>query len=363
MRTPLLAVLAVVVTVVLTACSSGGDPESGGTGTPLLSPDARSTPAQAEKSPLKHTSSPLDWQPTALTPDQQVIQGTRWTAVVGASGNQVRVQGEDTEHRLDAGPGRQVGDVLLDDRWAVAVMQDRQEQRPSRAVVLDLDSGATREVDSPRPANGGSWAMHDGVLRYPIWGPGRTWCLAEVSLGDLSGESRWCAEPRTGWSNLSATQDGVALMTFDDRRPVACRSVNLLDNAGRPRPVEGPTDCLAWDVAAVDGGVVWSEVPRAREQESATFHARVDGETVDLGPGVTGSLTACGPAVFWAQDPQRADGPASLMRWQPGGQVETAYESEARGTVFLGEPSCAAGVLTLASFSEDGDEQVWANAR
>jgi hypothetical protein len=30
------------------------------------------------------------------------------------------------------------------------------------------------------------------------------------------------------------------------------------------------------------------------------------------------------------------------------------------GNAFLGEPACGGGVLTLGSFGEEGDEQVWA---
>ena len=49
------------------------------------------------------------------------------------------------------------------------------------------------------------------------------------------------------------------------------------------------------------------------------------------------------------------------MRWTPDHTLEVAYESASTGNAFLGEPACGGGVLTLSSFGEDGDEQVWAS--
>ena len=150
------------------------------------------------------------------------------------------------------------------------------------------------------------------------------------------------------------------MMTFDDARPVACRTLNLLD-AGVPQPVTGPTECLGWDVAATADGVVWSEVPRPRRQEQATFHASVGDRFVDLGPGTTGSLVPCGDSVFFVRDPQTPDEPARLMRWTPEHTLEIAYETTSVGNAFIAEPVCGGGVLTVSSFVEDGDEQAWAD--
>ncbi len=49
------------------------------------------------------------------------------------------------------------------------------------------------------------------------------------------------------------------------------------------------------------------------------------------------------------------------MRWTPQLQLQTAYESPSVGNAFLGEPTCAGDVLTLASFGEARDEHVWAS--
>ena len=150
-------------------------------------------------------------------------------------------------------------------------------------------------------------------------------------------------------------------MTFDDARPVACRTLNLLDGSGLPQPIEGPEDCLGWDVAATADGALWSEVPKPRRQEEAHFYASVDGTYVDLGPGTTGSAVPCGDSVFFVRDPQGDSEPARLMRWTPDHALEIAYESASTGNAFLGEPVCGGGVLTLSSFGEAGDEQVWAS--
>ena len=107
------------------------------------------------------------------------------------------------------------------------------------------------------------------------------------------------------------------MMTFDDARPVACRTVNLLDGSGLPQPVEGPPTASAWDVAATADGAVWSEVPKPRRQEEAVFRASADGTFFDLGPGTTGTALPCGDSVFFVRDPQGPDEPARLMRWTP----------------------------------------------
>ena len=148
------------------------------------------------------------------------------------------------------------------------------------------------------------------------------------------------------------------MMTFDDSRP-ACRTVNVLE-AGVPQPLDGPTECLAWDVAATADGAVWSEVPKPRRQEEAVFRASADGTFFDLGPGTTGTALPCGDSVFFVRDPQGPGEPARLMRWTPDHTLEVAYESASTGNAFLGEPTCGGGVLTLSSYGEEGDESVWA---
>ena len=185
--------------------------------------------------------------------------------------------------------------------------------------------------------------------------------MSAISVTDSNGEDGWCAPARTGFSGLTASDLGVGMLTFDDARPVACRTVNLLDGSGVPQPLEGPQDCTAWDVAPAYDGALWSEVPKPRRQEEAHFFASAYGAYFDLGPGTTGTALPCGDSVFFVRDPQGADEPARLMRWTADHTLEVAYQSESTGNAFLGEPVCGGGVLTLSSFGEEGDSQVWAN--
>jgi hypothetical protein len=153
----------------------------------------------------------------------------------------------------------------------------------------------------------------------------------------------------------------VALLTFDDARPVACRTPNLLVD-GEPQPVPEAQACSAWDVAATADGAVWSEVQDERRAETGTFHAVAGGATYDLGPGTTGTLTPCGDSTYFVRDPQDGDDPARLLRWTPDATLEVVYESESTGDTFLAPPDCADGVLTVSAFGEQGDAQVTAPA-
>jgi hypothetical protein len=226
----------------------------------------------------------------------------------------------------------------MSESWAVVVKQDEAETEPSEVAVIDLASGETGEVATPPAASGGSWALTAGDLYFPTYGDGGAYCLATAALADSNGEDGWCAPDRSGFSGLTASEHGVGMMTFDDARPVACRTANLLDDSGVPQPLEGPGDCTAWDVAAT-----------------------ADGTYFDLGPGTTGTAVPCGDSVFFVRDPQGPDEPARLMRWTPQRTLEVAYESPSTGNAFLGEPACGGGVLTLASYGDEGDQHVWAN--
>jgi len=356
--------LAAALLLVVTGCGSDDPPEDA---PPSSEPSPTSTTdttpgatAPADPEDDDTAVEPLDWEQTGESVDDRVVVGSEWRVVVDESGTTAELTGPGGGRSLPAGAGRRFSEVLLDDDWAVLVAQDRAEQRPARAQVVELATGDVRRVVTPEPASGGSWAMADGGLWYPTVGDGGAYCLATLALADANGEDGWCAEPRTGWSGLTAGRSGVAMMTFDDRRPVACRTVNLVDGSGLPQPVAESEPCTGWDVAATPAGAAWSVVPKPRRQEDATFHASSAAGVVDLGPGATGSLVPCGDSVFFVRDPQDRDDPARLMRWTPDEELAVAYESTARGNAFLGEPVCAGEVLTLSSFGEDGDEQVWA---
>ena len=355
--------LALVVPLALAACGGEDQPAAE---RPSTASSASSTapptggtidePTIAE--PLEAT---LEWRDTGVPAGTRYVKGAEWEALTNAQSTTVELARDGDAVTIAAGSGRTISEVLMTDTWAVVVRQDTAETDPSQAVTVDLATGEQRDLVSPEPASGGSWALTDGDLYHPTYGEDRAYCLATAALADGNGEDGWCAEPRTGWSGLTASDNGVALMTFDDARPVACRTLNLLDGSGLPQPIEGPEDCLGWDVAATADGALWSEVPKPRRQEEAHFYASVDGTYVDLGPGTTGSAVPCGDSVFFVRDPQGDSEPARLMRWTPDHALEIAYESGSTGNAFLGEPVCGGGVLTLSSFGEAGDEQVWAS--
>ena len=303
----------------------------------------------------------LDWQDTGVPPDAHYVKGPAWEALSDADATRVELARHGDAVTVTAGRGRTVSEVLMSQDWAVVVKQDRAETAPSEVAVVDLASGETGTVPTPPAASGGSWALTDGDLYYPTYANGGAYCLATAALADSNGEDGWCAPKRSGFSGLTASEHGVGILTFDDARPVACRTANLLDASGVPQPVDGPDDCTAWDVAATADGAVWSEVPKPRRQEAAHFHASADGAYFDLGPGTTGTAVPCGDSVFFASDPQGPDEPARLMRWTPDHALQVAYESPSTGNAFLGEPVCGGGVLTLASYGEQGDEHVWAS--
>ncbi|MCY7402974.1 MAG: hypothetical protein LH477_18845 [Nocardioides sp.] len=349
--------LALLVPLALAGCSAD---DIAPAPTPATSSDGSAPDSVAIEPNTDPARALLEWNDTGVLVGTRYVKGPVWEALSNTEGTVIEMAGDGDAVTITAGSGRTISGVLMSETWAVVVKQDRAETSPSLAVAVDLTTGEQRDLVSPEPASGGSWALAGGDLYYPTYGEDRAYCLATAALADGNGEDGWCAEPRTGWSGLTASENGVALMTFDDARPVACRTVHLLDGSGLPQPVEGPSDCIAWDVAATADGAVWSEVPKPRRQEEATFHASVDGARVDLGPGTTGSAVPCGDSVFFVRDPQADDDPARLMRWTPQHTLEIAYESASRGNAFLGEPACGGDVLTLSSFGDAGDEQVWA---
>jgi hypothetical protein len=357
--------IALALLITLAACSGGGDPD---TERPTADPSSstagdgdptggtREDPAAAEP-----TDAFLDWADTGNAAGTPYLKGPEWEALTTGGGSEVTVRSGTQEYGIPAGRGRTISEVLMSEDWAVVVAQDKAEARTSVVMTVDLSPGTVGDVKTPPAASGGSWALTGGDLYYPTYGDRKAYCLATSALADSNGEDGWCAPERSGFSNLTASDLGVGIMTFDDARPIACRTANLLDDSGVPQPIEGPTDCLAWDVAAAYDGYVWSEVPKPKRQEEGRFYASAYGAYLDLGPGTTGSLTPCGDSLFFVRDPQTADEPARLMRWTADHTLEVAYESTSVGNAFLGEPACAGGVLTLSSFGEQGDEQVWAS--
>ena len=283
-------------------------------------PTSPPTCRAAARSTTRSTPSPPPRRSTGRTPASRpaprYVKGPEWEALADADDARVDLRPTGMAPTSAAGRGRTISEVLMSERVGRRRPAGQGRDRPQRGRRSSTSPPA-RPARSPRPApaSGGSWALTDGDLYYPTYGDERRLLPGHRALADGNGEDGWCAPDRTGFSGLTASEHGVGMMTFDDARPVACRTANLLDDSGVPQPVEGPEDCTAWDVAATADGAVWSEVPRPRRQEEAHFHASADGTYFDLGPGTTGTAVPCGDSVFFVRDPQgrRRAGPTDAL--------------------------------------------------
>ncbi|MEO5664329.1 MAG: hypothetical protein ABIR39_13690 [Nocardioides sp.] len=352
----LLCTALAAVLVLATGCGDDEKPVSDPTPTPSATSTSTEPPPTSE--PVEAT--PLDWQPTGQSVDERVIVGERWTAI----STETNVRFESATGAADvAMPTSRSGSVfavLLDGDTAVVSYAYGGESIVGTGYRLDLAAGKRTKIVTPEPANGGDWALIDDSLYYPALDENQDACLATLAVTDGNGEEGWCPPELVGIAELEANEHGVAAMLFDYGSDISCRTLTLLDQAGVPQPVEGPAECKGWDIAATGTGIIWSEVPRPKRQESAVFHALVDGAARELGAGTTGTLTTCGGDTFYVSDPLRQSDPARLMRWD-GTTLSVAYESKSKGNAFLGTPECADGIITISSYGEDGDEQVSAN--
>lgn len=336
------------------SASASASQSASGTTSPSAGTSGPATPGDGEVTP---TTALLDWTPTGRDPEEQVVTGAEWSVRVTGDGARAEITGPGTGQGIAAGPGRRIDDVLMDEEWLVVVAQDEQETEPARATVLELATGESRDL-RPRPAPGGDWAMHGGTLHYPTLGPQRSYCLAAFDLPSGEGEVDYCAPDRHGFSHVSASATATALMTFDDARPVSCRTLATLTD-GVAEPVAGVPECTGWDVVATPSGAIWSVLPDEQQVQAGDFSASADGTTYHLGAGATGTLTPCGDSVYFARN--AAGGrPAQLLRWTPAATLEVVYAAPGTGPGFLGEPECAGRVLTVSAFGAGGDEQVHA---
>jgi len=302
----------------------------------------------------------LDWQQVPGPIDDTVTRSGDWSLTVNKAGTQARVDGPGSGTGIGTGPRQHISDGLIDGRYAVVVLQDRQETRPSSAQVVDLRSGDTFGIDggSDVPTtNGGSWALGQGRLLHATIHQG-SYCIASVDLATRKSSLGWCAPARHGFNSAEITPAGESLLTFDDSRP-ACRTVVELSDT-EVTPFAGVPDCKGWDGLVTDDGAVWSVIPREREIEAARTYARSGDDYYDLGPAASGTLTWCGDAAYFSRDPQRDGEPARLMRWNARDGLEVVYES-AGGNAFLAPPRCGGDTITVTALAQSGDEQVSAN--
>jgi hypothetical protein len=349
---------AIAATLLLAAagCTDDADPTPEPTATPTETESTGSEPPTSEPT----DAAPLDWQPTGHSVDERVIVGEKWTAVATETDVRFESAGDADDVAVPENGSGTVNAVLLEGDTAVVSFAYGGETTVGLGYRIDLATGEQTEIVTPEPANGGDWALIDDSLYYPALDENEKACLATLAVTDGNGEEGWCPPGRVGIAELEANDSGVAAMLFDYASRISCRTLTLLDQTGVPQPVDGPAECSGWDIAATSTGIIWSEIPRAKRQEAAVFHAMVDGAPQELATGTTGTLTSCGDYTFFVSDPVKRTDPARLMRWD-GTTLSVAYESASKGNAFLGKPECVDDILTISSFGEDGDEQVSAS--
>lgn len=346
-----------------TAASS---PTTGATASTTPSPSTSATPAGTAEDPMRVPpgTALLDWHSVPGPAGATVTRSGDWSLSVNDSGTEARLAGPGSDRIITTDSHERISDALVDGQWAVVVLQDRQESRPSTARVLDLDHPARSfDVDGSAEVpttSGGTWALGEGRLLHATDHRG-SYCVASVTLATRTSTLGWCAPRRHGFNGARITPAGQTLLTFDDARP-ACRTAVRLHGA-EVAPLADVEQCAAWDSLVVPGGAVWSVLPNEKRVEGAHFYARQGTSFFDLGPGTSGTLTWCDGAAYFVRDPQHDGDPASLMRWRvdagPGG-LDTVYESP-RGQAFLTAPRCGGTSITLTAFAEAGDEQVSAD--
>jgi hypothetical protein len=304
---------------------------------------------------LKAATALLDWKRVPGPVEDTVTRGGGWTLTVDEEGSRADLEGPNGAGSWSS--DERVSDALLDEEYAVVVLQDEQEQEPSRAIVTDLATGEEFTVDGSSDiptTNGGTWALGEGHLLHATVHR-RSYCIASVDLSTRRSTLGWCAPARNGFTDARITPAGDSLTTFDDSRP-SCRTVARLAGT-RTEPFPGVPDCHGSEGVLIEDGAVWSVVPNERRIESARFYARVGDAYFDLGSGSTGTLTWCAGAAYFSRDPQRRGDDATLMRWSPDGGLSTVYVSPG-GQAFLPSPRCGGDTITVKALAQAGDEQV-----
>jgi hypothetical protein len=332
--------------------------QDGASGEPSSSPTRQATTGGTADRPaaLEPETALLDWQRVPGPLEDTVTRGGGWTLTVNQARSRADLEGPNAASGW-AGSDERVSDALLDEEYAVVVLQDEQEQDPSRAIVTDLATGEEFTVDGSSDiptTNGGTWALGEGHLLHATVHR-RSYCIASVDLSTRRSTLGWCAPARNGFTDARITPAGDSLTTFDDSRP-SCRTVARLAGT-RTEPFPGVPDCHGSEGVLIEDGAVWSVVPNERRIESARFYARVGDAYFDLGPGSTGTLTWCGGAAYFSRDPQRRGDDATLMRWSPDGGLSTVYVSPG-GQAFLPAPRCGGDTITVKALAQAGDEQV-----
>jgi hypothetical protein len=356
---------AAALLLTLAACSDD-EPQAEPTASPSETPSSSepaptSTPTDSPE-PTRTPTTEVEWQPVPGPVKDAVTRNADWTLTVTGNGRGWALDGPAGSSGSASSDWR-VSDALLDEDWAVVVLQDPTESKPRRAEVTDLGTGDTFTVDGTSDVpttNGGAWALGGDRLLHATVGPGRAYCVATVDLASRESTLSWCAPKRTGFNGAQLAPGGASVLSFTAGRP-SCRTLMAIEGT-TGTPFEGVEDCTAWDGLLTDDGQVWSVIPDEHRIEQAHFYATTDGERTDLGPGTSGSLVWCGGAAYFTRDPQADGDPAALMRWTAADGLDVAFESPG-GRAFLSEPRCGGDHLTITALAEGGDEQVTARLR
>lgn len=358
--------------MLLTGCTGGDAPDD------VTSPSVTKTGSAGSSAPPTGTASGgtatdpatasattdlLDWSAVAGSTDDTSTVSGEWTLTVNGARTLATLDGPD-RRQIPSGKRGRITEALINGEYAVVVIGDRLEQRPATATVVDLADGTTSTIDgrSEVPTvNGGTWALGETTLLHATR-QRSSYCLARTQLPDLTTVVVWCAPPNQGFNAARISSAGEAMLTFDDQHP-SCRTVVTIHD-GDVTPFPEVAKCTAWEGVLLSGGRIWSVIPNQRQVGEARIYASVGESFFDLGPGISGTLTACSGAAYFGRDPGRDGGPAQVLRWTPDGALSVIYESASGGNAVLGgPPRCGEDHLTVTALTDSGDVQVTALLR
>ena len=221
--------------------------------------------------------------------------------------------------------------MISDGTRVVVVAQDKEEQKPGQATVIDLESGDTKTIDgnSDVPTtNGGAWTIGNGSIYHATIDGSGSYCLAQTDVASMKSTVPYCAPKRSGFSTVVVSPTATALLTFGGQPQ--CRTPARLDGT-KAVPIEGVTECKGWDGAITPTGAVWSVVKNESRVEVGEFYASSDGGYFDLGPGTPGTLTWCGDSAYFVRDAQKDVDKARLLRWTPAEHLGGRLRVTGRG--------------------------------
>lgn len=259
---------------------------------------------------------------------------------------------------------RYVGRVELAGSRAIVVdapANDRLDQTgPARLISVDLESGAHEDI---APPEGFNWSFSPALLTQTDEG-----FASAVRRTDDSGECMASIDAIEATSEIVSCWDGRKII-FASRSEggLSVFLVRLQDNIGDCRQrvyveldgsgerlIGGDDTCRPYDGVAWGGWDIWTQSTEADFalpifSRSTLLGIGPNGEAMDYGEVVTGSLIGCGAYVYWYTKEltdQEVDGSIDhLVRWEPGsGEAEEIFSSGVGQSA--GGTDCADNILT-----------------